>query len=50
MITEGQQYTAAGGWWVSLLPGIGVLLAVVPGSLLADQARDMVDPRRERDI
>ncbi|MCY4085966.1 MAG: ABC transporter permease [Actinomycetia bacterium] len=50
MITEGQQYIVTGGWWVSLFPGIGVLLAVVAGSLLADRARDMVDPRRERDI
>jgi peptide/nickel transport system permease protein len=45
MITEGQQYALTGQWWVSVFPGIGLLLAVTAASVIADRARDLLDPR-----
>jgi peptide/nickel transport system permease protein len=47
MITEGQQYVLTGSWWVSVFPGIGVLIVVAATSLLADRIRDVFDPRGE---
>jgi peptide/nickel transport system permease protein len=47
MITEGQQYVLTGSWWVSVFPGIGVLIVVAATSLLADRVRDVFDPRGE---
>jgi peptide/nickel transport system permease protein len=45
MITEGQQYTLTGQWWISVFPGIGLLIVVTTTSLIADRARDLLDPR-----
>ncbi len=45
MITDGLNYALTGQWWISLFPGIGVLAAVVAASIIADRARDILDPR-----
>jgi peptide/nickel transport system permease protein len=45
MITEGLQYALTGGWWVSVFPGIGVLIAVITANVIADHVRDRIDPR-----
>ena len=45
MITEGQQYTLTGQWWISVFPGIGAAARRDAASLLADRARDVLDPR-----
>jgi peptide/nickel transport system permease protein len=45
MITDGLQYALTGQWWLSFFPGIGVLLAVTATSIIADRARDILDPR-----
>lgn len=45
MITDGLQYTLTGQWWISLFPGLGLLLAVGAANLLADRLRDLLDPR-----
>lgn len=45
MITDGLQYFLTGQWWIGLFPGFGVLLAVTAASVIADRARDILDPR-----
>lgn len=45
MITNGLQYALTGQWWIAVFPGLGVLLAVTAASLIADRARDLLDPR-----
>lgn len=44
MITEGLPYTLTGQWWMGVFPGFGVLIAVTAANLLADRARDLMDP------
>ncbi len=48
MITEGLQYALIGGWWISVFPGLGVLIAVIATNMLADRARDILDPRAQQ--
>lgn len=45
MITDGLQYFLTGQWWIGVFPGLGVLLAVTAASIIADRARDILDPR-----
>lgn len=45
MMTEGLTYALAGQWWISVFPGIGVLVATTGAALLADRGRDILDPR-----
>lgn len=47
MITEGLNNVLTGGWWIGVFPGIGVLIAVVATSIIADRIRDILDPRGE---
>jgi peptide/nickel transport system permease protein len=45
MITSGLNFALTGQWWISVFPGIGVLAAVTATSIIADRARDILDPR-----
>ncbi len=36
MITEGMKYALTGQWWLTVFPGLGILVAVVAANLLAD--------------
>jgi peptide/nickel transport system permease protein len=45
MITDGLPYTLTGQWWISVCPGLGLMLLVVAANLLADRVRDVLDPR-----
>lgn len=38
MITEGLAYVLTGAWWVSVFPGIGVMMTVVGLNLIADHS------------
>ena len=37
MITEGMNYALTGQWWLTIFPGLGILIAVVGTNLLADR-------------
>ena len=37
MITEGMQYALTGQWWLTIFPGLGILIAVIGTNLLADR-------------
>jgi peptide/nickel transport system permease protein len=47
MITDGLQYALTGQWWIAVFPGLGLLAAVTVANVLADRARDHLDPRGE---
>jgi peptide/nickel transport system permease protein len=45
MITEGLTYSLTGQWWISICPGVALLVTVTSASMLADRMRDLLDPR-----
>ncbi|HYB23006.1 MAG TPA: ABC transporter permease [Solirubrobacteraceae bacterium] len=45
MITEGLSYSLTGQWWISICPGIALLITVTAASMLSDRLRDLLDPR-----
>jgi len=44
MVAEGRQYITT-AWWVSLFPGLAILLTVLAYNLFGDWLRDTLDPR-----
>jgi peptide/nickel transport system permease protein len=47
MITEGLSYSLTGQWWISIFPGVALLITVTAASMLSDRMRDLLDPRGE---
>jgi peptide/nickel transport system permease protein len=47
MITDGLQYTVTGQWWIGVFPGFGLLIGVTAANVIADRAREILDPRGE---
>jgi peptide/nickel transport system permease protein len=45
MMTEGLTYSLTGQWWISICPGVGLLITVTAASMLSDRMRDLLDPR-----
>jgi len=45
MITEGLTYSLTGQWWISICPGVALLLTVTAVSMISDRMRDVLDPR-----
>jgi peptide/nickel transport system permease protein len=45
MVAEGAQFIVAGQWWLTLFPGLALMLAVFCFNLLGDGLRDILDPR-----
>jgi peptide/nickel transport system permease protein len=45
MITDGLSYSLTGQWWLSIFPGIALLVTVTAASMLCDRMRDLLDPR-----
>jgi peptide/nickel transport system permease protein len=45
MITEGLSYSLTGQWWISVSPGVMLLITVTAASMLSDRMRDLLDPR-----
>ncbi len=46
MVSSGAQQLILGVWWVSLFPGIAIVLAVLCFALLGDQLRIFLDPTK----
>ena len=44
MIAEGREFVTS-AWWVSLLPGLAIMLVVLAFNLLGDWLRDTLDPK-----
>ncbi|MEB8337752.1 ABC transporter permease [Streptomyces endophyticus] len=47
MITDGQQFFLTGQWWLAAFPGLVLLIAVTLTTIVADRARELLDPRGE---
>lgn len=47
MISEGRNYLDS-AWWISVFPGLAILLVVLALSLLGDWLRDVFDPRLQQ--
>ncbi|WP_347404006.1 ABC transporter permease [Mesorhizobium sp. WSM4887] len=44
MVSTGAQQMILGVWWVSLFPGLAIVISVLCFALLGDAAKDMFDP------
>ena len=45
LIANGFNYMMSGKYWISVFPGIALLLTIVAINLVADQLRDVLNPR-----
>ena len=45
LIANGSQYLMSGKYWISVFPGIALLIVVVAINLVADRLRDVLNPR-----
>ena len=45
LISNGFQYMLSGKYWISFYPGLALLLTIVSINLVADQLRDVLNPR-----
>ncbi|MDF3888877.1 ABC transporter permease [Cupriavidus basilensis] len=45
LIANGQQYMLSGKYWISFFPGIALVVTIVAMNLVADQLRDVLNPR-----
>ena len=49
MVSVGAQQMILGVWWVSLFPGLAIVLSVLSFALLGDAMRDLYDPTKRED-
>jgi peptide/nickel transport system permease protein len=48
LIANGFQFLLSGRYWISIYPGIALMLTIVAINLVGDQVRTVLDPRRGR--
>jgi peptide/nickel transport system permease protein len=48
MVQEGQDYFVTGYWWMTVFPGLAILLFVLAFNLMGDGLRDILDPKMRR--
>jgi peptide/nickel transport system permease protein len=48
LIKNGYYYMLSGKYWISFFPGIALLLTIVSINLVADQLRDVLNPRLQK--
>jgi len=48
LISNGFQYLLSGKYWISFYPGLALLTTIVAINLVADQLRDVLNPRLKR--
>ena len=48
LIANGFQYLLSGTYWISFYPGLALLFTIVAINLVADQLRDILNPRLKR--
>lgn len=48
LISNGFQYLLSGKYWISFYPGVALLVTIVAINLVADQLRDVLNPRLKR--
>lgn len=45
MIADGRNYLTTGVWWLSVVPGLAIMLTILAVNVLGDWLRDRLDPR-----
>ncbi len=48
LIANGFQYMLSGRYWISIYPGIALIVLIVAINLVGDQIRDQFNPRLKR--
>jgi peptide/nickel transport system permease protein len=48
LISNGFQYLLSGKYWISFYPGVALLMTIVAINLVADQLRDVLNPRLKK--
>jgi peptide/nickel transport system permease protein len=48
LIANGFEYMLSGKYWISIFPGIALLITIVSINLVGDQLRDVLNPRLKR--
>jgi peptide/nickel transport system permease protein len=48
LIANGYEYLLSGKYWISVYPGIALLLTILSINLVGDQLRDVLNPRLAR--
>ena len=48
LIANGFQYMMSGRYWISVYPGIALIILIVAINLVGDQIRDQLNPRLRR--
>jgi peptide/nickel transport system permease protein len=48
LIANGFNYMLSGKYWISLFPGVALVLTIVSINLVADQLRDVLNPRLQK--
>lgn len=48
LIANGQQYLLSGKYWISMYPGVLLLVTIASINLVADQLRDVLNPRLQK--
>jgi peptide/nickel transport system permease protein len=48
LISNGFEYVLSGKYWISVFPGVALLITIVSINLVGDQLRDVLNPRLER--
>jgi len=46
LIANGFQYLLSGDYWISLFPGLALLLLILSINIVGDRLRESLDPRR----
>jgi peptide/nickel transport system permease protein len=48
LISNGFQYMLSGRYWISIYPGVALIVLIVAINLVGDQVRDQLNPRLKR--
>jgi peptide/nickel transport system permease protein len=48
MLQDGQSEVLAGAWWLTLFPGLAILVTSLAFNLVGDGLRDAFEPRQKR--
>jgi peptide/nickel transport system permease protein len=48
LISNGFEYMLSGRYWISVYPGIALLITIIAINLVGDRLRDILNPRLNR--
>jgi peptide/nickel transport system permease protein len=50
LIANGFAYILSGQYWISVFPGVALVITIVAINLAADRLREVLDPRARRSV